>query len=614
MPFTFTPGENGGWVVGTAEPTVPPFGLFTYTIQPVGGWVLEDMTQPASFFGGFASVGPQGPQGEPGQDGDSATITVGTTTTGAAGTDATVVNVGTASAAVLDFTIPQGIQGIQGLKGDKGDTGDSGVAYATSPLAYDALTKTVSIDLSAYATISSLGSAAYEPTSYWIQSPTVAATDGQIPAWDAATSKPVWIDNAARTLFITAKNQSGSTIPACSVVYISGATGANPLISLAQANAEATSATTIGITSTAIANGATGQVVTAGLLTKVDTSTWTEGTGLYLSATTAGGFATTVPIAPNHGVYLGVVTRSHHNQGAIEVTIKNYQELEEMSDVLIATPANGDLLVYETASSLWKNKTLADAGIQATLPSASTTVEGKVELATDAEAIAGTDASLAITPAALQAASLGEIVWDITPNSAGSSTTSGTGASVGLTNAWNKEIRGPTSAVGYANLRFGVYGSHNTIGWNGNFNFSLPMVVDALIARNNGTDSNCEGWITIGDGGTIGNNGAPNDKSFGLKIVGTNVYGFVHDGTTLSVSGSFVSLVAGAIRRATIYSDGLGSVSFNIDGTTFTMTGGPTGVPATTFRNAISIKVINNAILTGSTLTVWVSKLKLKIR
>ena len=55
-----------------------------------------------------------------GQDGTAATITVGSVTTGAAGTSASVTNVGTESAAKLNFTIPQG------AKGDKGDKGDPG--------------------------------------------------------------------------------------------------------------------------------------------------------------------------------------------------------------------------------------------------------------------------------------------------------------------------------------------------------------------------------------------------------------------------------------------------------------------------------------------------------
>lgn len=46
-----------------------------------------------------------------GPAGDSASVTVGTTSTGAPGTQASVVNVGTDSAAVFDFTIPRGDAG-----------------------------------------------------------------------------------------------------------------------------------------------------------------------------------------------------------------------------------------------------------------------------------------------------------------------------------------------------------------------------------------------------------------------------------------------------------------------------------------------------------------------
>ena len=58
--------------------------------------------------------GPQGPVGSTGATGPAgaaATVTVGTTTTGAPGTSASVTNSGTSSAAVLNFTIPQGASG-----------------------------------------------------------------------------------------------------------------------------------------------------------------------------------------------------------------------------------------------------------------------------------------------------------------------------------------------------------------------------------------------------------------------------------------------------------------------------------------------------------------------
>jgi hypothetical protein len=64
-----------------------------------------------------------------GEKGDAATVDAGTTTTGAAGTDASVVNVGTTSAAVLNFTIPRGNTGATGATGSDGADGDSAYVY-----------------------------------------------------------------------------------------------------------------------------------------------------------------------------------------------------------------------------------------------------------------------------------------------------------------------------------------------------------------------------------------------------------------------------------------------------------------------------------------------------
>lgn len=57
-------------------------------------------------------VGPTGPTGPAG-----ALISVGTTTTTEAGTDASVVNVGTSSNVILNFSIPAGAAGPQGIQG-----------------------------------------------------------------------------------------------------------------------------------------------------------------------------------------------------------------------------------------------------------------------------------------------------------------------------------------------------------------------------------------------------------------------------------------------------------------------------------------------------------------
>lgn len=60
---------------------------------------------------------PRGDTGATGSTGAAATITVGSTTTGSAGSAALVSNVGTSAAAILNFTIPQGATGSTGSSG-----------------------------------------------------------------------------------------------------------------------------------------------------------------------------------------------------------------------------------------------------------------------------------------------------------------------------------------------------------------------------------------------------------------------------------------------------------------------------------------------------------------
>lgn len=63
-----------------------------------------------------------------------ATINIGATTTLSSGTPATVANIGTASAAILTFGIPQGIIGLQGVPGTAGLTGASGASGVSGPV------------------------------------------------------------------------------------------------------------------------------------------------------------------------------------------------------------------------------------------------------------------------------------------------------------------------------------------------------------------------------------------------------------------------------------------------------------------------------------------------
>jgi len=167
------------------------------------------------------------------------------------------------------------------------------------------------------------------------------------------------VSGQAGTLVREVRNTTGATLTKGTVVYISGATGNKPTISKAIATGDSTSAQTFGLLQANIANNANGYVVCVGDLTGLDTSAFSEGAQLYLSSTTAGTYTTTKQTAPAHLVYIGVVTRSHPTMGQIEVKIQNGYELDEIHDVAISSKVNNQFLVYESASDLWKNKSLA---------------------------------------------------------------------------------------------------------------------------------------------------------------------------------------------------------------------------------------------------------------
>jgi hypothetical protein len=166
------------------------------------------------------------------------------------------------------------------------------------------------------------------------------------------------VDSAERTEIIV-RNSTGSTLTKGQVVYLSGATGNRPNAVLSKADTEATSSKTIGIVVANINNNSDGYVATNGTLHNLDTSAFTAGDAVWLSATTAGAFTSTVPAEPNHAVFIGYIARSHPTQGRIVLHIQNGYEFDELHGVLLSSPANNDLVVYESATALWKNKSIS---------------------------------------------------------------------------------------------------------------------------------------------------------------------------------------------------------------------------------------------------------------
>jgi len=148
-------------------------------------------------------------------------------------------------------------------------------------------------------------------------------------------------------------------------VRVSGAQGGRLAVNLAQANNDNNSADTIGLVTETIATNQEGFIITVGQLLDVNTTgslqgeTWADGDVLYLSPTTAGKLTNIKPTgATGHIVVIGYVEYAHATQGAIYVKIMNGWELDELHNVFISSVANNQGLVYESSTSLWKNKTI----------------------------------------------------------------------------------------------------------------------------------------------------------------------------------------------------------------------------------------------------------------
>jgi hypothetical protein len=202
---------------------------------------------------------------------------------------------------------------------------------------------------------------------------TVASADGSITV--TGTTAIDLSVAASTSMIVRVRNTTGATLTKGTVVYITGATGQLPTVSKAQANTDATSAQTLGLISADLANNSNGNVTVIGRVANVDTSAYTDGAQLYLSGTVAGTMTSVKPSAPTHLVYVAVVEHAHPTQGLLFVKVQNGYELDELHDVQITAPLAGSTILYDAATSLWKNARLtAGSGVSITNGNSSVTI------------------------------------------------------------------------------------------------------------------------------------------------------------------------------------------------------------------------------------------------
>lgn len=154
--------------------------------------------------------------------------------------------------------------------------------------------------------------------------------------------------------------KAGVAINKGQAVYVTSADGTNMIVGLASNNSEATSSKTMGLLNATVAANGFADVITEGLLAGLNTIGANAGDPVWLG--TNGNLIyglTNKPYAPNHLVFIGIVTRVNANNGEIFVKVQNGFELDELHDVDLKTTTKvyGHILGYNGA--LWVNKTIA---------------------------------------------------------------------------------------------------------------------------------------------------------------------------------------------------------------------------------------------------------------
>ena len=150
-------------------------------------------------------------------------------------------------------------------------------------------------------------------------------------------------------LLIKTKNMSGVNITNGQPVRISGGSGSNPTIELA--NATDSTSGSVGLATENIDDGQFGFVTTFGLVRDIDTSLWAAGSAIFLG-NTDGALTNIPPSGTERKVFLGVVTRQHATEGVLWVSPVNVSFPEELSGVTYGSMYNHDVPTTVTIGTI----------------------------------------------------------------------------------------------------------------------------------------------------------------------------------------------------------------------------------------------------------------------
>ena len=282
---------------------------------------------------------------------------------GIQGTQGTQGTQGSEGAQGLEGSGTQGVQGTQGAEGAQGLEGEQGETGAQGTRGTQGETGIQGAMGAAGAGVAAGG--------------TARQILGKVDSTDYNTG---WIDNYAEKTYFLVRNNTGSTILKGTLVSATGAepSGRIDVAPFSVTGTQDSELRVMGMATNNISNGVNGEVISFGTLIGVDTrgstasalavgdETWAEGDILYAHPTVAGKLT---KVIPQHDLAVAFITVRHASAGQIAIRIvPENNHLEWMHDVEIDTPADNEVLAFDSASGLWKNQTASEAGLATSAP------------------------------------------------------------------------------------------------------------------------------------------------------------------------------------------------------------------------------------------------------
>ena len=166
-------------------------------------------------------------------------------------------------------------------------------------------------------------------------------------------------------IYAWCRNATGATIDKGMAVMFAGTLGASGRVKIAPMIADGTypGYVFLGFAAEDIPDDTDGNVISYGKLKGVNTSIFTEQSILWCDPTTPGGLTETEPEAPNLRLPVAAVISSANN-GTLMVRWDIGRRLDDLHNVQINSPQNGDVLTWVAANNRWEATVSSGGGIQ----------------------------------------------------------------------------------------------------------------------------------------------------------------------------------------------------------------------------------------------------------